>query len=213
MGERIEICGNIATGKTSLATAFFQTNSNIVFEDFSKIAMLDDFYSNPRLFSFETEMAFTLQHYYQFKKQNLIAGDAIADFSFAADYAFALANLNDEQLQVYRHMFEYIVKEIGKPKLLVKLSATPQTLQKRIRLRNRLNELNISTDYLEEINRQICLVIDTVYSDVTVCEINTDNLDLTGYTADFLNEIVNRPVRKLKNSDIIDIWKREKKNG
>ncbi len=67
MNGRIEICGAIASGKT-LTNAFSKSGQDTEFEDFSRISMLDDFYSDPLSVSFETEVSFTLQHYYQIKK-------------------------------------------------------------------------------------------------------------------------------------------------
>ena len=43
MSGRIEICGAIASGKTTLANAFLKAGYNIEFEEFSKISMLDVF--------------------------------------------------------------------------------------------------------------------------------------------------------------------------
>lgn len=60
MNNRLEICGAIASGKTTLAGTFSKCGYAVEMEDFSRIAMLDDFYSNPLFVSFETELSFTL---------------------------------------------------------------------------------------------------------------------------------------------------------
>lgn len=41
MKDRIEICGAIAAGKTTLANAFSKIGCNIEVEDFTKISMLE----------------------------------------------------------------------------------------------------------------------------------------------------------------------------
>lgn len=191
MHNRIEICGAIASGKSSLTTAFSKLSSNLIFEDFTKVAWLDDFYSNPSLFSFETETAFTLQHYYQLKTENNLSEIAISDFSLIGDYAFALVTLNDREMPIYQQLFEYVLERLGKPQKLIRLSATMQTLLTRIKKRDRQNEQNISGDYLLDIERGIDKAIDLFYNDIPIVEINTDKYYITDYTPNFLKNLIN----------------------
>ena len=55
---RIEICGGIASGKTSLANSLKKYGFYAVHEQLGNITFLDEFYSNPELFKFETEISF-----------------------------------------------------------------------------------------------------------------------------------------------------------
>lgn len=81
--NRIEICGNIASGKTTFATLSQAYGYNAILEDFKKIPYLEDFYFSPSEFAFETEISFTLQHYYQIKKAS--SNTFITDFSLIND--------------------------------------------------------------------------------------------------------------------------------
>ncbi len=118
MKDRIEICGAIASGKTTLTQAFSKFGYSADLEDFTRISMLDDFYADPLSVSFETEISFTLQHYYQIKKALQGREHVIFDFSSVDDYAFALAILNEKEMGIYNQVFDYIIERIGKPQKL-----------------------------------------------------------------------------------------------
>ena len=61
--KRIEICGGIASGKTTLASILKQLDYNVVFERFMDNPFLNEFYtSNGSDNTFETEMVFLLLH-------------------------------------------------------------------------------------------------------------------------------------------------------
>ena len=144
MKGRVEICGAIAAGKTTLANAFSKIGYNVELEDFTKISMLDDFYSNPLLVSFETEISFTMQHYYQIKKALQISEVVICDFSPIDDYAFALSILTEKEMEIYDQVFSYALKKIGNPQKLIKLDASTNELLSRIKSRGRQNEQGIN---------------------------------------------------------------------
>ena len=190
MTNRFEICGSIASGKTTLTKVFTNINSNVIFEDFSKISMLDDFYTNPSAFSFETEISFTLQHYYQIKNALEIKEKSVCDFSSVDDYAFALVTLNDEEMNIYDQIFSYILKRIGKPKKLIKLSASTDELLHRIYRRGRKNESGIDGDYLIEFENSLEKAINQFYSDVPLITINTEDISFLDYDNDFLERLL-----------------------
>ena len=190
MNNRFEICGSIASGKTTLTNAFANINYNVVFEDFTKISMLDDFYSDPIAFSFETEISFTVQHYYQIKKVFETKENLICDFSSVDDYAFALVTLNDEEMHIYNQIFSYILERLGKPKKLIKLSASTEELLHRINNRGRKNELGIDSDYLIKFENSLAKAINKFYSDVPFININTEDISFSDYDNDFLEGLL-----------------------
>ena len=181
MSSRIELCGAIASGKTTLTNYFLELGQNIELEDFSKISMLDDFYSNPLDVSFETEISFTLQHYYQIKKALLSCEYVVCDFSSVDDYAFALAILNEKEMEIYNQIFTYIVEKIGKPQKLIKLYASVDELALRIKNRGRKNEQNISISSLLKFEENLNVAIEQFYYDVPLVEINTEQYSVSDY--------------------------------
>ena len=65
--KRIEICGGLASGKTTLAELMSQVSPKPVLENFKKVPSWQAFYTNPGKYIFETEITFTLLHYHQVK--------------------------------------------------------------------------------------------------------------------------------------------------
>lgn len=186
MKGRVEICGAIASGKTTLANAFSELGYCTEMEDFTKISMLDDFYLNPLFVSFETEISFTMQHYYQIKKALQINKSVICDFSSVDDYAFALSILNEKEMEIYDQVFNYALKKIGKPQKLIKLYASTDELLSRIKSRGRQNEQGISRSSLVKFEESLSLAIKRFYDDVPLVKINTEQYSLSDYGEEFL---------------------------
>ena len=180
MKGRVEICGAIAAGKTTLTNAFSKIGYNVELEDFTKISMLDDFYSNPLLVSFETEISFTMQHYYQIKKALQISEVVICDFSPIDDYAFALSILTEKEMEIYDQVFSYALKKIGNPQKLIKLDASTNELLSRIKSRGRQNEQGINRSSLIKFEENLSIAIERFYRDVPLIKINTEQYSFYG---------------------------------
>lgn len=189
MNDRIEICGAIASGKTTLTNAFSRFGHNIELEDFSKISMLDDFYSDPTSVSFETEISFTLQHYYQIKKGGRTGKNIICDFSSVDDYAFALAILNEKEMKIYNQIFNYILEQIGKPQKLIRLYASTDELIARIKKRGRENEQGITKSSLLKFEESLSIAIERFYGDVPLVKINTEQYSPSDYCRSFIENL------------------------
>lgn len=61
---RVEFCGGIASGKTTLTKLLQIENLTSVFEDFGKNPFYRAFYHDPVGTAFETELTFLSQHYH-----------------------------------------------------------------------------------------------------------------------------------------------------
>lgn len=187
--NRVEICGNIASGKTTLAKAFnLQLGHAIILEEFESIQTLTDFYQNPNKFAFETEFLFTLLHYYQLKKSK--DNQAVADFSLINDYAFALTTLSKKDFDIYEKLFDNILEKIGLPEQLILIKTNIDTLLYRIKSRNRNNELIISAKYLIAIQENIERSIKNKFSSVRVSTIDSNECNLKNYTHSFLKGLI-----------------------
>lgn len=186
MNKRLEICGAIASGKTTLASAFLKCGYAVEMEDFSKIATLDDFYSDPLSVSFETELSFTLQHYYQIKKALKNSEYTVCDFSSVNDYAFALSILNEREMEIYDQVFDYIVKRIGRPQKFIRLLSSIDELISRIKKRGRENEQGISAPSLLKFEESLSAAIERFYSDVPLVTVQTEQYILSDYDEVFL---------------------------
>lgn len=187
--SRIEICGNIASGKTTLAKKFNNIiKMDVIYEDFSSVQCLNDFYNNIKKYAFETESMFTLIHYYQLKKfsSNLF----VADFSLINDYAFALTTLKNDEFEIYEKTFDYVLKCIGYPQKTIYLKSNTDILLERIRQRGRLNEQDISQIYLKKIEKNISFTLDVKFSNTKVIVLDTDKITNDTYNEKLLMNLI-----------------------
>jgi deoxyadenosine/deoxycytidine kinase len=154
--NRIEICGGIASGKTSFASVMDRLALEIILEDFAQNPFWKAFYTNPGKYIFETEIAFTLLHYHQIKKQIESGSEIIVcDFSFPLDLAYAKIGLTGSQLKTFERVYSEVRKELGSPSLLVHLKCDADTELARIRKRNRPEESSINLDFLDRLNKAV----------------------------------------------------------
>lgn len=193
---RIEICGGIASGKTTLARQVQQLGVAGVFEDFSSIAFLPDFYETPEIYTYETEIAFLLQHLYQIKKNSLENQCIICDYSIEQDYAYAMNNLQINEMESFKQIYSIARSKMVDTSLIICLQCSPEVLKRRITKRNRGNEHNISIDYLA----LICAQVEKRIKQITTPVIYFDTEKIN-----FLDiDVVNRNVMPIINSLIKD---------
>jgi len=154
---RIEICGGIGAGKTTLATLLGSNGYSSVLENFKINPFWIPFYSNPNKFNFETEITFLLQHYHDIKvaKENQLK--IACDFSLYQDLAYAKMGLQNNRLKIFEDVFNDGLNELGQPDLLICLQCDPATLLHRIQARGRKEEDLINTEFLTVLNDDIYL--------------------------------------------------------
>ena len=137
---RIEICGGIATGKTTLTKQLSHMGFGGVFEDFSSIAFLSDFYETPELYTYETEIAFLLQHTYQIKKRSFAGKVIVCDYSIEQDFAYAMNNLHKQEMESFKQVYNISRSKMEDTTLIICLQAKPWTLKEQADERNRIVE-------------------------------------------------------------------------
>lgn len=153
--SHIEICGGIASGKTTFTSLMSRIGLHQLFENFTANPFWEAFYSNPGKYIFETEVSFTLQHYHQIKKEAALDKINICDFSFLLDIAYAEVGLQGTQLNTYLTVYKEIKLELPPPILLVHLECDAETEMKRIRARARAVENSITPQFLDALNKTV----------------------------------------------------------
>ena len=156
--EFITIEGNIGAGKTSLATKISDDfNAKLILERFAENPFLPSFYKDQSRYAFPLEMSFLADRYQQFTDDtnqfDLFKSFMISDYDIFKSLIFAKVTLQKEEYELYRKIFNFMYKEVRKPKIYVYLYQTTERLLEQIKNRGRDYEQGIEGEYLERINR------------------------------------------------------------
>lgn len=154
----IAIEGNIGAGKTSLASKMSEDfNGKLVLERFADNPFLPLFYEDQGRYAFSLEMSFLADRYQQITDDlsqfNLFSDFVVADYHIFKSLIFSKVTLSEDEYRLYRRLFDIMYKELPKPGLYVYLYQNTPRLLEHIRKRGRDYEQDISTEYLENINR------------------------------------------------------------
>lgn len=175
--QHLEICGNIASGKTTLASVLKQAGIDPIFEQFQENPFWEAFYQDPVKNSFETEITFLLQHYHAIKIA-LTQNTAFAcDYSITLDKAYADVTLTEERRRIFSSVADEAIKEIGNPSKLIFLQCPETILIERIKARSRDAEKAINIDYLKQISKALAKRVETISRKVDVIKIDSHKLN------------------------------------
>ncbi|GHI01594.1 deoxynucleoside kinase [Neobacillus kokaensis] len=187
MGEIpfITVEGPIGVGKTSLAKAISeQFQFALLKEIVDENPFLGKFYENIEEWSFQTEMFFLCNRFKQLgdinthflsKKQPVVA-----DYHIFKNLIFAQRTLNGEEYNKYHKIYQILTEDMPKPNVIIYLNASLDTLLKRIKLRGREVEKNISPLYLEQLSldyEQTIALFEKEHPEIPVLRFNGDELD------------------------------------
>ena len=173
----VVIEGNIAAGKTTLATMLAKDyNARLVLENFKENPFLPKFYKDPEKHAFPLELFFMAERYHQLKKQkeqDLFQPISIADYFFVKSKLFAQNNLQKDEQQLFNSLFNIMSSSLPKPDLLVYLYADVSRLQTNIKKRGRSFEQKITNEYLQNIQgRYLDYLRKQTYSPVLLLDIS-----------------------------------------
>lgn len=156
--QYLAIEGNIGAGKTTLATKISEDfNAKLILERFAENPFLPNFYQDQARYAFPLEMSFLADRYQQFTEDtsqlDLFKSFMVSDYDIFKSLIFAKVTLQQNEFDLYRRVFNFMYKEVKKPKVYVYLYQTTERLLQQIKLRGRDYEQNIELAYLEKINR------------------------------------------------------------
>ncbi len=180
--------GNIGSGKTTFATKMANAlNARLILEEFNENPFLPLFYKNPSRYAFSLEMAFLADRYHQLQQyvaDDLFQNITLADYSIYKSLVFAQNNLTDNELILYKNLFEIIARNLKQPEVVIYFNRPVVTLLSHIKKRNRPYEQNILAEYLQDIQRHYTEFFKQ-NNKIPVVVIEADNFDFLASDEDF----------------------------
>ncbi|MGE7891709.1 deoxynucleoside kinase [Bacillus cereus] len=181
----ITVEGPIGVGKTSLAKEIStHMQLHLLKEIVDENPFLGKFYEDIDEWSFQTEMFFLCNRYKQLEDINIKylnqRKPVVADYHIFKNLIFASRTLKDSQYDKYMQIYRILTQDMPVPNVIVYLTASLETLQKRIAMRGREFEKNMDPNYLLQLTKDYETAMDAFKKDhpeIPVLKFNGDDMD------------------------------------
>ncbi|MED4581712.1 deoxynucleoside kinase [Brevibacillus choshinensis] len=204
----ITVEGPIGIGKTSLSRELskaFQLEllEEIVYEN----PFLGKFYENIAEWSFQLEMFFLCNRYKQLQdihSQYLNQGTSVvADYNIFKNTIFAKRTLSVDNLPKYLKIYDILTEDLPQAHLVIYLTASIDTVMKRIAMRDREIERSMDVAYMENLiadYNEFMQAFEKHHPDTPVIKFDCDHLDFVHRPEDlrYVLEAIGPKVRELK---------------
>lgn len=133
---------------------------------------LAEFYKDPALLAFKTQIFFLLSRYKQqqaLAQTNLFQGSIVSDYFIAKDRIFAELTLKDSEFQLYDQLYQALCHQVHSPNLIIYLRAPLDVVLGRIEKRGRSFEKDMDPGYLTRLMQ----AYDRYFSTFTACPVLT----------------------------------------
>lgn len=180
---RIELCGPLGVGKTTLAVHLsHSTGWTLVREPVEQHPFLEEFYKNPGAYAFEKNLFFLLDYLHQVKKSP--GGHFIFDHSAVVHRSYAMLNhISDAEMPVYGAL-DRLTESLGAPDLLINLVCPADVIMARIQKRARAMESSVNIDYVAALNAEMQRQVDAVRHYMRVLDLDAASYDFDANPGD-----------------------------
>jgi deoxyadenosine/deoxycytidine kinase len=153
----IAVEGPIGAGKTALARALADKLGARLCEEPGQNPFLAAFYSDRTRNALQTQLFFLLERYRHqgvIQQGDLFApGGMVVDYLFDRDGVYAALLLSEQELSLYKKIYDLLAPRVPNPDLVVYLSARPEVLLSRIRKRAAAKDKLVTLEYVEEVSQ------------------------------------------------------------
>lgn len=209
-GKYIALEGVMGTGKTTL-TKFVSEHlkTSTMYEIVEENPFLERFYQDPEHWSFQTECFFLCNRYMQLKqvKERLESGEIIVgDYHIMKNLIFAELTLKGDELSKYRELYNVMIDGFPYPDIIVYSEAELDEILRRINLRGRKMEKDISPDYISQLiesykDKMELDNLEKFYPGTQLIKINANEVDFYRDPSK-LGELYNLIDNAVENKDI-----------
>ena len=159
MKKFIAIAGNMGVGKTSMVQFLCNTyNLEAVYEPYMNNPYLDDFYDDMKRWAFHSQLYF-LTHKFRLhmnlsKQQRTIIQDRsiYEDAEIFCRNLYMRKKISKRDFLTYMELYQSMKAVLQPPDLMIYLRCSVKSIRKRIKMRGRASEQNISPSYIRNLN-------------------------------------------------------------
>ena len=177
----IAIEGAIGVGKSTLAKNLANTfGYRTLLEKSEDNPFLERFYKKPKSAALSTQLFFLFQRAQKIqdlRQEDLFDSRHVADFLIDKDKLFAQVTLDEDEMNIYRQVYDKMTIDAPEPDLVIYLQAPNQILLDRIRQRGISSEQSIAPSYLTALN-DTYMEFFHFYDNAPLVIVNAAELDL-----------------------------------
>ncbi len=186
--RHIVVEGPIGVGKTSLARKLSEhLQADLLLENAADNPFLPRFYQDPKRYALATQLHFLFdraRQISQLAQGDLFRHSIVSDFLLDKDRLFAKLNLENDEYELYRKVYDDLALQSPVPDLVIYLQAPLDKLKERVKRRGIDYEQGMSGDYLDRLAAGYSEFFHH-YDAAPVLMVNSENLNFVNGAGDF----------------------------
>jgi len=190
----IGIAGMIGAGKSTLATALGKhLDIDVYYEPVEDNEYLADFYADTEKYAFQTQIYLLNRRFQQHQEIIWKGRSAVQDRTIYEDSIFAkmlveVGMMDERDYRTYQQLFKHMSNFMCRPNLIVYLDVKPDESQRRIAMRGRGVESNISLEYLTALYKEYEAFITDISRVIPVIRVDYERF----HTAEEMAQVIQK---------------------
>ena len=185
--------GTIGAGKSTLATAWQAPRHRCVLRAGRRQGVLGDFYADTEKYAFQTQIYLLNRRFQQHQEIIWKGRSAVQDRTIYEDSIFAkmlveVGMMDERDYRTYQQLFKHMSNFMCRPNLIVYLDVKPDESQRRIAMRGRGVESNISLEYLTALYKEYEAFITDISRVIPVIRVDYERF----HTAEEMAQVIQK---------------------